>query len=245
MCTQTWPKAWLWSPFLPRGLGGWPGSRQGLGHLLVPEMESLISQSDGGKSDPVVAVGLPKGSRAQLHLPGLLSGAVGVRLLSGRHRQVALFPCAWGAPEAGEEFWAQRPAGGDDPLSLSPLAQRAIRVRSHSMETMVGSQKKHHGSGIPGSLSGGIAHNSGEVTKTTFSVSMSTCPCVPVSLPFATPPQPQGLSDPDCSLLPAPCPSRGCQEPVQEPHQAPLRAVPSPAHDIGEPGGEQDEVVSL
>ncbi|OWK54723.1 rap1 GTPase-activating protein 2 isoform X6 [Lonchura striata] len=47
--------------------------------------------------------------------------------------------------------------------------KRAIRVRSHSMETMVGSQKKHHGSGIPGSLSGGIAHNSGEVTKTTFS----------------------------------------------------------------------------
>ncbi|XP_074701636.1 rap1 GTPase-activating protein 2 isoform X5 [Strix aluco] len=47
--------------------------------------------------------------------------------------------------------------------------KRAIRVRSHSMETMVGSQKKHHGGGIPGSLSGGIAHNSGEVTKTTFS----------------------------------------------------------------------------
>ncbi|XP_061325894.1 rap1 GTPase-activating protein 2 isoform X6 [Pezoporus flaviventris] len=47
--------------------------------------------------------------------------------------------------------------------------KRAIRVRSHSMETMVGSQKKHHGSSIPGSLSGGIAHNSGEVTKTTFS----------------------------------------------------------------------------
>ncbi|NXW10142.1 RPGP2 protein, partial [Fregetta grallaria] len=47
--------------------------------------------------------------------------------------------------------------------------KRAIRVRSHSMETMVGSQKKHHGGGIPGSLSGGIAHNSSEVTKTTFS----------------------------------------------------------------------------
>ncbi|NXJ37414.1 RPGP2 protein, partial [Ciconia maguari] len=47
--------------------------------------------------------------------------------------------------------------------------KRAIRVRSHSMETMVGSQKKHHGGGIPGSLSGGIAHSSGEVTKTTFS----------------------------------------------------------------------------
>ncbi|KAI1231699.1 Rap1 GTPase-activating protein 2, partial [Lamprotornis superbus] len=47
--------------------------------------------------------------------------------------------------------------------------KRAIRVRSHSMETVVGSQKRHHGGGIPGSLSGGIAHNSGEVTKTTFS----------------------------------------------------------------------------
>uniref|UniRef100_A0A674JYD8 RAP1 GTPase activating protein 2 n=1 Tax=Terrapene triunguis TaxID=2587831 RepID=A0A674JYD8_9SAUR len=47
--------------------------------------------------------------------------------------------------------------------------KRAIRVRSHSMETMVGSQKKHHSGGIPGSLSGGITHNSGDVTKTTFS----------------------------------------------------------------------------
>ncbi|XP_062816520.1 rap1 GTPase-activating protein 2 isoform X3 [Anolis carolinensis] len=47
--------------------------------------------------------------------------------------------------------------------------KRAIRVRSHSMETMVGSQKKHQSGGIPGSLSGGIAHNSAEITKTTFS----------------------------------------------------------------------------
>ncbi|XP_026538472.1 rap1 GTPase-activating protein 2 [Notechis scutatus] len=47
--------------------------------------------------------------------------------------------------------------------------KRAIRVRSHSMETMVGSQKKHQPGGIPGSLSGGIVHNSVEVTKTTFS----------------------------------------------------------------------------
>uniref|UniRef100_G1PIJ8 RAP1 GTPase activating protein 2 n=1 Tax=Myotis lucifugus TaxID=59463 RepID=G1PIJ8_MYOLU len=46
--------------------------------------------------------------------------------------------------------------------------KRAIRVRSHSMETMVTSQKKPHG-GLPGSLSGGISHNSVEVTKTTFS----------------------------------------------------------------------------
>uniref|UniRef100_A0A2K6DTW9 RAP1 GTPase activating protein 2 n=1 Tax=Macaca nemestrina TaxID=9545 RepID=A0A2K6DTW9_MACNE len=47
--------------------------------------------------------------------------------------------------------------------------KRAIRVRSHSMETMVGGQKKSHSGGIPGSLSGGISHNSMEVTKTTFS----------------------------------------------------------------------------
>lgn len=44
-------------------------------------------------------------------------------------------------------------------------------MRSHSMETMVSSQKKQHSGGIPGSLSGGISHNSVEVTKTTFSVS--------------------------------------------------------------------------
>lgn len=53
--------------------------------------------------------------------------------------------------------------------------QRAIRVRSHSMETMVSSQKKPHGGGLPGSLSGGISHNSTEVTKTTFSVSTLRC----------------------------------------------------------------------
>ncbi|XP_023603134.1 LOW QUALITY PROTEIN: rap1 GTPase-activating protein 2-like [Myotis lucifugus] len=47
--------------------------------------------------------------------------------------------------------------------------KRAIRVRSHSMETMVTSQKKPHSGGLPGSLSGGISHNSVEVTKTTFS----------------------------------------------------------------------------
>uniref|UniRef100_A0A8C6ZD68 RAP1 GTPase activating protein 2 n=1 Tax=Nothoprocta perdicaria TaxID=30464 RepID=A0A8C6ZD68_NOTPE len=53
--------------------------------------------------------------------------------------------------------------------------KRAIRVRSHSMETMVGSQRRHHSGGIPGSLSGGITHNSTEVTKATFS------PPVPVA----------------------------------------------------------------
>ncbi|XP_041439613.1 rap1 GTPase-activating protein 2 isoform X2 [Xenopus laevis] len=47
--------------------------------------------------------------------------------------------------------------------------KRAIRVRSHSMETMVGSQKKQQSAGISGSLSGGIVHTSAEMTKTTFS----------------------------------------------------------------------------
>ncbi|XP_056414419.1 rap1 GTPase-activating protein 2 isoform X3 [Hyla sarda] len=47
--------------------------------------------------------------------------------------------------------------------------KRAIRVRSHSMETMVGSQKKHQSGGITGSLSGGIVHTTAELTKTTFS----------------------------------------------------------------------------
>ncbi|KAM3934994.1 rap1 GTPase-activating protein 2 isoform 1-T1 [Leptodactylus fuscus] len=47
--------------------------------------------------------------------------------------------------------------------------KRAIRVRSHSMETMVGSQKKHQSGGITGSLSGGIVHTTAEITKTTFS----------------------------------------------------------------------------
>lgn len=47
-------------------------------------------------------------------------------------------------------------------------------MRSHSMETMVGSQRKLHGGGIPGSLSGGITHNNMEVTKTTFSVSIAS-----------------------------------------------------------------------
>ncbi|XP_077168361.1 rap1 GTPase-activating protein 2 isoform X4 [Paroedura picta] len=52
--------------------------------------------------------------------------------------------------------------------------KRAIRVRSHSMEAMGGSQKKHPPSGgIPGSLSGGAAHNSADATKGTFSPPVS------------------------------------------------------------------------
>ncbi|XP_007898914.1 rap1 GTPase-activating protein 2 isoform X2 [Callorhinchus milii] len=45
--------------------------------------------------------------------------------------------------------------------------KRAIRVRSHSMETMVSSHKKHHSVGIPGSQSGGVAHSTVENIKHT------------------------------------------------------------------------------
>nr|XP_009940146.1 PREDICTED: rap1 GTPase-activating protein 2-like [Opisthocomus hoazin] len=59
------------------------------------------------------------------------------------------------------------------PLPSPPVFQK-VGAETGSMfqalsKILVGSQKKHHGGGIPGSLSGGIAHNSGEVTKTTFS----------------------------------------------------------------------------
>ncbi|XP_038670369.1 rap1 GTPase-activating protein 2a isoform X4 [Scyliorhinus canicula] len=43
--------------------------------------------------------------------------------------------------------------------------KRAIRVRSHSMETMVSSHKKHHSGGLPGSQSGGIPHSVMEIIK--------------------------------------------------------------------------------
>ncbi|XP_066552411.1 rap1 GTPase-activating protein 2a isoform X7 [Amia ocellicauda] len=46
--------------------------------------------------------------------------------------------------------------------------KRAMRVRSHSMETMVGAHKKQHGGGVPGSLSGVISQSSTECTKSTF-----------------------------------------------------------------------------
>nr|XP_015223194.1 PREDICTED: rap1 GTPase-activating protein 2 isoform X5 [Lepisosteus oculatus] len=46
--------------------------------------------------------------------------------------------------------------------------KRAMRVRSHSMETMVGSHRKQHGGGVPGSLSGVIPQSSNECTKSTF-----------------------------------------------------------------------------
>ncbi|XP_072909407.1 rap1 GTPase-activating protein 2-like isoform X3 [Hemitrygon akajei] len=43
--------------------------------------------------------------------------------------------------------------------------KRVIRVRSHSMETMVTSHKKHHSGGLPGSQSGGIPHSVMEIIK--------------------------------------------------------------------------------
>lgn len=98
-----------------------------------------------------------------------------------------------------EEAWGSGALGGSSPGAFMtavpcPLwPQRAIRVRSHSMETMVGSQRKQHGGGIPGSLSGGIAHNSGEVTKTTFSVSAAPWPSVLLSVCESAPSHPGGV----------------------------------------------------
>ncbi|XP_048412955.1 rap1 GTPase-activating protein 2 isoform X3 [Stegostoma tigrinum] len=43
--------------------------------------------------------------------------------------------------------------------------KRALRVRSHSMETMVSGHKKHHSGGLPGSQSGGISHNVVDIIK--------------------------------------------------------------------------------
>ncbi|XP_078278098.1 rap1 GTPase-activating protein 2-like isoform X8 [Rhinoraja longicauda] len=43
--------------------------------------------------------------------------------------------------------------------------KRAIRVRSHSMETMVTSHKKQHSGGLPGSQSGGISHSAMDIIK--------------------------------------------------------------------------------
>ncbi|XP_069766803.1 rap1 GTPase-activating protein 2-like isoform X2 [Narcine bancroftii] len=43
--------------------------------------------------------------------------------------------------------------------------KRAIRVRSHSMETMVSSHKKHHSGGLPGSQSGGIPPSVMDIIK--------------------------------------------------------------------------------
>lgn len=53
--------------------------------------------------------------------------------------------------------------------------QRAMRVRSHSMETMVGSHRHRSpgvGGGVPASLSGGgLPQSTSECTKSTFTVS--------------------------------------------------------------------------
>lgn len=53
--------------------------------------------------------------------------------------------------------------------------QRAMRVRSHSMETMVGSHRHRSpgvGGGVPASLSGGgLPQSTSDCTKSTFTVS--------------------------------------------------------------------------
>lgn len=48
-----------------------------------------------------------------------------------------------------------------------------------------------------------------------------------------------------CMVLSAPGFGSHSQEPVEESHQAPLRAVPTPAHGVGEPGGQQSAMVSM
>lgn len=58
---------------------------------------------------------------------------------------------------------------------VSPIFfQRAMRVRSHSMETMVGSHRHRSpgvGGGVPASMSGGLPQSTSECTKSTFTVS--------------------------------------------------------------------------
>lgn len=59
------------------------------------------------------------------------------------------------------------------PSSSVSLCQRAMRVRSHSMETMVTHKHKSPGAvaGVPSSVSGGgLPQNSMECTKSTFTV---------------------------------------------------------------------------
>uniref|UniRef100_A0A6Q2YZV2 Rap-GAP domain-containing protein n=1 Tax=Esox lucius TaxID=8010 RepID=A0A6Q2YZV2_ESOLU len=71
-------------------------------------------------------------------------------------------------------------AGEDDKLEngghggLLESFKRAMRVRSHSMETMVGAHRHRSpgvGGGVPASLSGGGLPQSAECTKSTFTVS--------------------------------------------------------------------------
>ncbi len=62
------------------------------------------------------------------------------------------------------------------PVLLFPSpCQRAMRVRSHSMETMVGSHRHRSpglGGGVPASVSGGgLPQSTSECTKSTFTVS--------------------------------------------------------------------------
>lgn len=72
------------------------------------------------------------------------------------------------APPAGEEDRLENGGHG----GLLESFKRAMRVRSHSMETMGGSQRQRTpgtGGGLPASLSGGgLPHSTSECTKSTF-----------------------------------------------------------------------------
>lgn len=70
---------------------------------------------------------------------------------------------------------APPPSPSTPSLCFLLLLQRAMRVRSHSMETMVGSHRHRSpgvGGGVPASVSGGgLPQSTSECTKSTFTVS--------------------------------------------------------------------------
>uniref|UniRef100_A0A8C7IHA5 RAP1 GTPase activating protein 2a n=1 Tax=Oncorhynchus kisutch TaxID=8019 RepID=A0A8C7IHA5_ONCKI len=83
------------------------------------------------------------------------------------HRQTQV---TLGQGQAGEEDKLENGGHG----GLLESFKRAMRVRSHSMETMVGSHRHRSpgvGGGVPASLSGGGLPQSTECTKSTFTVS--------------------------------------------------------------------------
>ncbi|XP_062329954.1 rap1 GTPase-activating protein 2a isoform X7 [Osmerus eperlanus] len=82
------------------------------------------------------------------------------------HRQTQ---ATLGLGQAGEEDRLENGGHG----GLLESFKRAMRVRSHSMETMVGSHRhRSPGGGVPASLSGGgLPQSSSECTKSTFTVS--------------------------------------------------------------------------
>lgn len=70
---------------------------------------------------------------------------------------------------------APPPSPSTPSLCFLLLLQRAMRVRSHSMETMVGTHRHRSpgvGGGVPASVSGGgLPQSTSECTKSTFTVS--------------------------------------------------------------------------